>query len=144
MDQKIQFDNAMSHWPDEKLAGLFSVATLLWFQHAPALAIHVCEVVRAECQRRAGNRASADNYVEPQVFGIDFGAWSDTDVAHSLGLTAILTQDSTDVELGEMVDSLHTALVGIAAYRLKTSGDPRDDLSFEQRWGTPDVDPETN
>lgn len=141
IEQRIQIDNAFTHWPDERLAGLYSAVALVWFQHAPALAIHVCEVVRAECERRQHNRDGGE-HIEPRFFGIDFGAWSDADVGHALGLTAVLTQESSDANLGELVDSLHTALCGIAVFRLKSSGDPRDDLTFDQRWGN--HDPEAN
>lgn len=139
LEQKIAIDNALTHWQDERLAGLYAAAALEWFQWAPALAIHVCEAARAECERRQHNRDGGDP-IEPQFFGICFEHWSDTDVAQALGLTATLTQGVNDPNLGELVDSLHNALVGIAAYRLQRTGDPRDKLSFDQRWGRHDAE----
>ena len=143
-DEAITIETPLTTFPDEQLAGLF-VATTLWHPHAEAFAICIAKAIHLEGQRRQHNRTHPASRQEAGYFVINFALWSDKDVADALLLTTVFTYQIEHPQFGEFIDEVAKVIAQVATMRLCGSSDPRNALSFEQRYKEGSrYDPEAN
>ena len=135
----------LSMLTDDQIAGFFSVATIAWTQFAEALAYCSATILRVEVMRRQDNRDVGRNDVEPaDGFVVDFGLWSDKDLADALAVVTETSYGIQHAQFGEFVDEWTKAITLAVAYRLRNSADARNSVPFLNRIGVSNANPETN
>ena len=135
----------LSMLSDDQLAGFFSVAVTVWSQLAEALSFCSGTILRDEAVRRDGNRVAGRNDAEPaDGFAVDFELWSDKDLADALAVLKETSYSVQHAQFGEFVDEWIKAITLAVAYRLRNSTDARNSVSFLNRIGASNANPEAN
>jgi hypothetical protein len=143
MSEFMKIECPLSMFSDNDLVVL-SAAVQMWHSHGfEAIAILTDCMVQSEIQRRQHNRTHPEA-VQPAAYGrIRLDDWSDADVAASLAFIWGFSA-TANPKLGELVDAIGDAFIEVACDRLRSSSDPRNATSFEERNKPQDGEPKTS